>query len=115
MEALKNSSNPHDNALHSLIQEFDRWNNFRILPTIIQATSPYKRKSNRQAKAYFKYLRNINPNTIFKIIKTKTYKGEKVAYIALFNKEFESGYKIVPIKNDIENAKYFTFNKVYIF
>lgn len=115
METLKNSENEHDRDLHVLLQEFDRWNNFRILPTIIQATSPYKRKSNRQAKAYFKFLRNIHINTINKITRTKTYRGKEVAYIAMFDETFVSGYTLIPIKNSVENIKYFTLNKIYIF
>lgn len=115
MKALKQSSNIWDTNLYQLIIEFDRWNNFRILPTVLQAKSPYKRKSNRQAKAYFKYLKNVNPNTITRIIKTLSYKGKNPLFIALFSQELEGGFTVIPIKGDKKNVEYLNFRRIYIF
>lgn len=117
MKNLKESTFKHDTDLHLLIIEFDRWNNFRILPTILQATSPYKRKSNRQAKAYFKYLKNINPHTLLKIATNLTFRGKKQVWVALMGDFNNNGqtYDVIPIRQDDRNMKFMTINRLYVF
>lgn len=117
MRALKESENKWDNDLHQLVIEFDRWNNFRILPVELQSGSPYKRKSNRQAKAYFKYLKNINPNTLLKIATNYTYRGKNNAWVALIGDYDNTGqsYDVIPIRRDDRNIKNMTINRIYMF
>lgn len=115
MNSLLLSGNAWDRDLWTLIIEFDRWNNFRILPYEIQAPSPYKRKSNRQAKAYFRYLRSIPSNTIIKLNKTLWYKGKKTWFITLISDEFENGYGVIPIKPSNTNMQNLTIQRIYIF
>lgn len=117
MKTLKESESKWDQDLYQLIIEFDRWNNFRILPVQIQSGSPFKRKSNRQAKAYFKYLKNIHPNTLLKISTQLTYRGKNNAWIALISDYNETGqpYDVIPIRNDKKNIKSMTINRIYMF
>lgn len=115
MKILKESTQVWDNDLYTLIIEFDRWNNFRILPYELQAPSPYKRKSNRQAKAYFRYLRNIPSNTIIKLNKTLWFNGKKAWYITLISDNFEMGYGVIPIQQTNHNMSNLTIQRIYIF
>lgn len=115
MELLKKSESKHDNDLFALIQEFDRWNNFRILPYCLQMPSPYRRKGNRLAKNYFRYLRNINPNTLFRIATTLQWAGHKKWYISLISETLENGYKVIPIEASEKNKTTLSIQRLYIF
>lgn len=116
MALLMVSENQWDQDLFKLIIEFDRYNNFRILPYELQAPSPYKRKSNRQAKAYFRYLRGIPRNTLIKLTKTLWYNSKKVWYIALISDSlWENGYGIIPIQQTKANMQSLTIQRIYIF
>lgn len=56
MKRLKESEDPWDLDSMRLILEFDRWNNFRILPRMLQQPSAFKRRLNKKDKIYIKYL-----------------------------------------------------------
>lgn len=55
------TKDPWDMDTIRLIREFDRWNQFRILPVMLQQPSAYKRRVNRKYKAYIKYLLHRMP------------------------------------------------------
>lgn len=115
MALLKSSTSEWDRDLWQLIIEFDRWNSFRILPYELQAPSPYKRKSNRQVKAYFKYLRSIPSKTLTKLELTLFYRGQKPCYIALIKETYEDGYKVIPIQENKKNLNNLSIQRIYIF
>ena len=56
MKRLKESGNKWDKDLYALILEFDRWNNYRILPRILQAPTAYKRRSTKKDKVYHTFI-----------------------------------------------------------
>lgn len=68
------SEDPHDQAIFNLVKEFDRYNNFRILPPDVQEPSAFKR---RIKKAYMKHLKvlstipKISLEKILELSKTK--------------------------------------------
>ena len=104
---LKSSDNSWDRATLELIQEFDRWNNFRILPLLLQRPSAYKRRLNKKHKIYIRYLLDSRkmPEWLLNKIKErfyfKTRKAENKCYVALINKDiYEEGYFILPIKRE---------------
>lgn len=115
MERLKQSEDPWDKDLYKLIMEFDRWNSFRILPQLLQAPSPYKRRTNRKYKVYMKYLNRIPDFKIKYLLDVYWKKNGPVNYIALVSSIFEYGYQLVPISKSKKVTQEITDMKIYIF
>lgn len=115
LKALQVSTNEWDKDLFLLLQEFDRWNSFRVLPHEFRAPSPYKRKSNRQAKYYLNYLRGMGENVTLFITKRYSYHGKKSIFICLFGSHYEDGYKVLSVKNEKSTTEYLTSLQIYIF
>lgn len=116
---LRSSDNPWDKDTLALIMEFDRWNNFRILPRMLQQPSAYKRRSNKKDKIYIKYLLDKIPEWVHdKIIEKFKYKvGRRKLekwWICLISEElYEDDYLLVPVKPSEEIIK--EMNKFYIY
>jgi hypothetical protein len=113
---LKESKDPWDIDTLKLILEFDRWNNFRILPGLLQQPSAYKRRDNKKIKIYIKYLLNKVPAWIHeKIIEKFKYRGKHKLWVCLVSEELypEDGYYLLPVKDseDIVNE----MNRFYIY
>lgn len=119
MEYLKLSSISWDRDTHKLIMEFDRWNNFRILPSIIQQPSAFKRRLNKKDKIYIKYLIKKVPELVIDKIKEKYWykvKPSKPKYwVALFksNKRFQ--YILMPIRPLKEVVDEMSRHYLYVF
>lgn len=116
---LKESSNQWDRDLYKLIMEFDRWNNYRILPRMLQAPSAYDRRTNKKHKTYLRYLHQI-PDFKIKALVDMYWKGprgkpESRYYISLVSTFFDDGYAVIPILKDEKVIKAITDNKLYIF
>lgn len=108
IEALKVSKDPWDKDTYALIMEFDRWNNFRILPRILQARSPYKRRNNKKTKIYLNYICRI-PEFKLRAITDQywTQNAKDTGYIALISQTIYSpqGYQIVPLNLNREGVQ----------
>lgn len=117
MLRLKESENEWDRDLYALVMEFDRWNNFRILPRAIQAPSAYPRRNNKRHKVYLSYLHRI-PNQKISAILDKFWKRRGVGgcyYMALISSIFKYGYQVVPISRKLDITKEISKFKIYIF
>lgn len=73
MKYLKESEDNWDLDSMRLIFEFDRWNNFRILPSILQQPSAFKRRLNKKDKIYIKYLLERIPTWVLEKLKERFY------------------------------------------
>lgn len=119
MKRLKDSDDPWDIDTLKLINEFDRWNNFRVLPKLLQQPSAYKRRLNKKDKIYIKYLLNEDkmPTWLIQRIKERFYyktKKETKYYVALISKNlYKEGYFILPVRMDDEVVK--EMNRFYIY
>lgn len=105
LSRLRESEDEWDKDTFSLIIEFDRWNNFRVLPRLYQAPSAYKRRCQSKYKIYINYLLNKLPLWIHdRIIERYRYrlspKNSKPRYwIALISRDkYEDGYYVFPVK-----------------
>lgn len=56
-------------TFHDFVKEFDRWNNFRILPKSIQEPSAYKRRVQKLYKKHLKILKTLHPLSQKKLLK----------------------------------------------
>lgn len=117
---LRDSENQWDHDTLVLISEFDRWNNFRILPKMMQQPSAYKRRANKKEKIYIKYLLNRVPEWIhIKIIERWKYKAKpsmKKWWICLISPDlYTDGYLLLPIKPTKRVLKEMNRFYIYIF
>lgn len=101
MEQLLMDENPLAIDLYDLILDFDRWNNFRILPISIQEPSAFKRRNKTRLIKHLKNMKNLHDFHIDRfIMKFKYKRGDlKYAYLPLISDMFKNGYKVVKIKN----------------
>lgn len=120
MRRLKESNDEWDQETRAIILEFDRWNNFRILPKMLQQPSAYKRRLNKKDKIYIKYLLNSSkmPEWLLECIKErfyfKTKRDDRRYWVALISKALsKDGYFLLPIRRDEEVVN--EMNKYYIY
>lgn len=97
---LSRSSIPHNMHMYELIKEFDRWNNYRILPYAVQDPSAFKRRNKNADIKNMKHLYNMNPYSVKKIIeryqfKTRSNKA-KIGYFVVFSKELKNN--VIPVR-----------------
>lgn len=117
MERLRESEDKWDKDLYALIMEFDRWNNWRILPRILQAPSAYKRRTTKKDKVYLRYLHRI-PDFKIRAMVDMYWRAGKPGYryfVAFISTTFPEGYVVVPIKKDKATVDAITKMKIYIF
>lgn len=119
MLRLKESENILDNQLYSLILEFDRWNNKRVLPRCLQLPSAYKRRNNNRDKTYLRYLANLPSYKIDALIDIFKYKfrkkNAKKWYICLISSDYPDGYTIIPVKPSNHNLEKLSNLSIFIF
>ena len=111
-------TNEWDRDTRNLILEFDRWNNFRILPMILQQPSAFKRRLNKKDKIYIKYLVRKIPAWKLKILekrfKSTTHSRVAPYWVALVKEGlYPMGYKVISVKADLKTLE--AFNKCYIY
>lgn len=121
MKRLHESHDPWDIDTRRLILEFDRWNNSRILPALIQQPSAFKRRLNKKDKIYIKYLIRKIPAWMlrrleqrFKYLKKR--KNSERYWVTLVNRDlYPDGYKVIPVKVDLETVNEFSKCYIYVF
>lgn len=103
--------------LYALIMEFDRWNNYRILPRILQAPTAYQRRSTKKDKIYLRYLHRIPEFKIRALVDMYWSNGkpEYRYYVMFISELWTDGFGVVPIKRDHKIVKELTNLKIYIF
>lgn len=118
MKYLKESEDNWDLDSRRLIFEFDRWNNFRILPSILQQPSAFKRRINKKDKIYIKYLLKRIPTWVLEKLKERFYykvkPSKKKWWVALISPDlYTDGYYLLPIRPEEEVLK--EMNRFYIY
>lgn len=120
MKRLHESDNAWDQATWALICEFDRWNNFRILPPLIQQPSAFKRRINKKHKIYIRYTLNKIPTYLHQLIKEKYYYKAKPSmskyFVCLISEElYENGYWVMPVRQKEDIVKEMSKSYIYVF
>jgi len=102
--------------LYSLIMDFDRWNNFRILPREIQEPSAFKRRNKARNVKHLKNITNLPQYSLDKLVEKFSYKGKfRKIYLPLISDLYKKGYKIISIKDNNKNRKVLTNIGLFIF
>jgi hypothetical protein len=82
-----------------LLIEFDRWNNFRILPPELQEPSAFKRRNKSRDLKRLKNICGLPEVVIVKILERYKYVGKyKKLYIPIIAPIYDEGYLIIPVK-----------------
>lgn len=83
-----------------MVFDFDRWNNFRILPNSIQEPSAFKRRNKNADKRKVKNLLTINTYTIESIIKRYSVtKTKDILYLPIFSEFVEISDSVIKVNN----------------
>jgi hypothetical protein len=117
LNKLGNSDDFHDNLLYDLIIEFDRWNNFRVLPIVLQEPSAFKRRNKNRLIKHLKNLARLDEYHVTRFMgKFKETKNRKGYYVALISDNFDYGYEVVKITRKPRLLEYISKDlRIYIF
>lgn len=102
LQRLVESKSALDNNFALFIFEFDRWNNFRILPLSIQEPSAFKRRNKKNDQRNIKNLLTLNAFSIEKIKERyRTPKGDNVLWMPIPSiYDGKVGYGVWRVKGD---------------
>lgn len=96
IEKLKKIDTESTRDLYGLIMDFDRWNNFRILPLEIQEPSAFKRRNKARNIKHLKKVTTLPQFSVLKVIEKYSYGGKyKKIYLPLISGHLENNYKII--------------------
>lgn len=113
----KSSNNLSELDLFNLVMDFDRWNNFRILPKAIQEPSAFKRRDKNRLKKHLRIGTSLSP-LAYKVIKKRfEYKGSqkiKAGWIILISPTIHK-VLMLRIHNKAENRTDLSKASIYIF
>lgn len=102
--------------LYNLIMDFDRWNNFRILPISLQEPSAFKRRNKARNKKHLVTITSLPKFSVMKLIEIFHYSGKySKLYLPVISKYVDNGYQIIPIKNDKRTINKLTEIGLFIF
>lgn len=74
-------------TVFDLVMDFDRWNNFRILPKEIQEPSPYKRRAKKVFRAQLRILKNFPELSLKHLKKLFETNSEECLYLPIVENE----------------------------
>jgi len=116
MLKLKQDNSEQAIDLYSLIMDFDRWNNFRILPVDIQEPSAFKRRNKARYKKHITSLLDIPHFSLLKIVERFTYNGKyNKYYLPLVSTYLDEGFKIIPMKVESNNLEFANQVGLFVF
>lgn len=97
IQRLSKSSRLEARDFINLVKDFDRWNNFRILPPALQEPTAYKRRNKHKIRKLVKQLYYLTP-IAFEFLK-KNFTSES-------NKRGKEGPYLVPLFNPTDKKPY---------
>lgn len=99
IEKLKKINSESALDLYGLIMDFDRWNNFRILPLEIQEPSAFKRRNKARDVKHLKKMISLPRYSVLTIIEKYSYSGKyNKLYLPLISRYIEGNYEVIPIR-----------------
>lgn len=121
MSKWKNSIKISEKELYALVMEFDRWNNFRIVPKSIQEPSAFKRRDKNKLKKHLRIGTSLS-FLAYKLIKKRfTYNSRhsvNEAYLSLITVIGKKGIRkmdVIRIKADKEALEELSNVSLYLF
>lgn len=101
MDWLRKHKDPLHRDLYDLVKEFDRWNNFRILPESIQEPSAFKRRNKTRLVKHLKNVYTLDPLIVDYLNSSRfsPSKNSKVLYLPIVSDNYIKGYDIIKVVN----------------
>jgi hypothetical protein len=116
LEKLSRSDRESHKDLYSLIMDFDRWNNFRILPIEIQEPSAFKRRNKVRNVKHLRNLTNLPQFSVLKLIENFGYSGKyPKLYLPIISSYISNGHKVIAIKDSKTNINDITRIGIFLF
>lgn len=117
MQYLQSLSSIQADDTYCLIKEFDRWNNFRILPDELQEPHAFKRRNKKRIQKYINNLLNLEPWVITTIKQNYSLKNSNGTslYFALPVRNRMELSEIIHIKRDDVAIQRFTDAGLFLF
>lgn len=118
LTALHNSEHIPEKNLSILLRDFDRWNNFRILPWEIQEPSAFKRRNKTAELKNLKNMLSLNSFIVTKLVKRYHLNKpgtRKVLYATIFSKFMSLPTGCMHIENTPEIIQEMSNMGIYVF
>lgn len=106
------SGDPYEEAVYNLIKEFDRWNNYRILPKEVQEPSAFKRRIKNTYKKHIRVLTSIPKLSLQKLKELAETKSSNGVYLPII---FENQIQVIKVKQNRNTLQIFNEITLYIF
>lgn len=111
LKKLQESDDIKDKRILSLILDFDRWNNFRVLPREFQEPSAYKRRNKNRYKKQLKLMVSLPKFSVLHL--EKTYKGRGLFLPVIY--ELYDKARIIEVENKPTTINKLSELGLYIF
>lgn len=111
LETWESEGNPYEVTVFHLVKEFDRWNNFRILPKGIQEPSAFKRRIKNSYKKQIHTTYTINTFALDKLRKLYATKHKGLWWTYMYKGKPE----ITKVKINQQSQKIFNSIGLYLF
>lgn len=115
MELWDDPNKPHEYVIFNLIKDFDRWNNFRILPTDLQEPSAFKRRIKNSYKRQVKLTSTLPEISIWKIKEQCSQSGKGAHLILPLVNIHKKQTEIIKVKNNKRTLELLTSIGLYVF
>lgn len=119
VQSLNGSKYSQDQNLYHLIKDFDRWNNFRILPASLQEPSAFKRRNKHKLRKLVNLFTSLNPLAVLKIKQIYSVKKSDMVksylYLPLLTIHDNSLTEVITISNNDINFKAVNNLILYVF
>lgn len=119
MDWLRKHKDPLHRELFDLIKEFDRWNNFRILPESIQEPSAFKRRNKTRLLKHLKNVYSLEPLVIDYLSSNKfkpTKNSKNILYLPIVSDNYIKGYDVLKVINMKQIVEYISKElQLYLF
>lgn len=113
---LKESKSLNAQNLYHVLMDFDRYNNFRVLPKSVQEPSAFKRRNKTRFKKHLTISVSLGPYTLHRIkelFETNARNIKSPGYVSIAHYPHSS--EIIRINASEDNLKYFSSISMYIF
>lgn len=117
IKRLAQSKKLIEKYFYNLIMDFDRWNNFRILPTILQEPHAFKRRQKNRLKKFLMNSCKLGDKVSKHISKELRYVGDpkKTMWAYVIKNIYTQEYKVVPIKRNERNVEVLSKYGIFLY
>lgn len=120
LEKWRVSKIPSENLFFDLVMEFDRWNNYRILPRELQEPHAFKRRNKNSLRLVMRAWMNFKDKQPLVLrslldLENPSSKGEKKAFVGIITDGRSYQYKVIQISLDKKTLSILKSYKIFAF